>query len=131
MIGIDTNILVRFLVDDHPGQNDLARSFMANRTADDPAYVSAVVLAEAVWVLTRRLKYPLSTITELLQGLLATDGLIFEHTEELDALLSNDQPRSDLADHLISWAAQRAGCHRTVTFDETAARRVPGMELLA
>ena len=131
MIGIDTNVLVRFLVDDEPGQNRLARQLMAERTPEDPAYVSALVIAETVWVLNRRLKFPLPVITQLVQDLLAAESLVIEHTEELDALLSSTTPRSDLADYLIAWAAKRAGCRMTMTFDETAAEAVPGMELLA
>lgn len=131
MIGIDTNVLVRFLVDDQPVQNRAARQFLSERTADSPAYVSAVVLAETVWVLNTRLKYPMPVIIEVLQNLLAAESLIIEYTEELDALFSQAGTCGDLPDYLIAWAAQRAGCMHTVTFDKAAARRIPGMELLA
>ena len=131
MIGIDTNIFVRFLVDDDPTQSSVARRFLSARTGDEPAYVSAVVVAETVWVLTRGFKYPLATVTKLLHDILEADGLIIEHTEELDALFSSPEPRADLADYLIAWAAKRAGCQFTLTFDKNAASRVPGMELLA
>jgi predicted nucleic-acid-binding protein len=131
VIGIDTNVLVRFLVDDEPAQNLAAREFLGERTAEAPAYVSAVVIAETVWILNRRLKYPMPVVAELLQNLLATDGLVVEYTEELDALFSASGPRSDIADYLIAWAALRAGCSRTVTFDSAAVKVIPGMELLA
>lgn len=131
VIGIDTNILVRFLVDDDPAQNALARSYLSAKTAEDPAYISAIVIAETVWILHNTMKYQMSTVAELLQSLLAADGLIIEYTEELDALLSTGQPLADLADHLIAWAAKRAGARTTLTFDKRAASRVPGMELLA
>jgi predicted nucleic-acid-binding protein len=130
VIGIDTNILVRFLVDDEPVQNEKARRFLSERNAEDPAYVSAVVVAESVWILNRRLKYPLPVIAELLQGLLAADGLVVEFTEELDAILSVSELGTDLADYLVAWSAWRAGCRSTITFDKNAAARVPGMELL-
>jgi predicted nucleic-acid-binding protein len=131
MIGIDTNVLVRFLVKDDPVQNFAAQRYLEARTADSPAYVSAVVLAETTWILNRRLKYPMPVVAELLQNLLATESLVFEYTEELDALLSEEGPKADLADYLIAWAAQRAGCTSIKTFDQKAASRVPGMELLA
>lgn len=131
MIGIDTNVLVRFLVDDQPVQNRAARQFLSERTADSPAYVSAVVLAETVWVLNTRLKYPMPVIIEVLQNLLAAESLIIEYSEELDALFSQAATCGDLPDYLIAWSAQRAGCMHTVTFDKAAARRIPGMELLA
>lgn len=131
MIGIDTNVLVRFLVDDDPRQNAAARRFLAERTIEDPAYVSSLVIAETVWVLTRRMKYPLPVVADLLQGLLSAEGMVIEYTDELDALLSTSRPMADLADYLISWSAERAGCRSTATFDEAATKAIAGMELLA
>ncbi|MFB9952832.1 PIN domain-containing protein [Rhizobium puerariae] len=131
VIGIDANVLVRFLVDDDPEQNAAARRFLSGRTADDPAFVSALVIAETAWVLNRRLKYPMPVVSDLLLDLISADGLVVEYTEELDALLSVAQPKADFADYLIFWSARRAGCRSVVTFDETAAKAIPGMELLA
>ena len=130
MIGIDTNVLVRFLVDDDAVQNAAARRLLSERTAEDPAYVSAVALVETVWILHSRLKFPMPQITAILRDLLAADGLIVEHTEELDALLSETEPNADLADYLIGWSGMKMGCRATKTFDKTAARAIPGMELL-
>lgn len=131
MIGVDTNVLVRFLVEDDPKQNALARDFFSKRSPEDPAFVSAIVLAETVWVLRRRVKLPSATVSDLIQNLLAADRLVVEFTEELDALLSQETPGTDIADYLIAWSSKRAGCHQTVTFDKTAAQAIPGMELLA
>lgn len=131
MIGVDTNVLVRFLVEDDPLQHGLARDFFSQRSAEDPAFVSTIVIAETVWVLRRNLKLSASTISNLIQNLLAADRLVVEFTEELDALLSGDLPETDIADYLIAWSATRGGCQKTVTFDKTAAAAIPGMELLA
>jgi predicted nucleic-acid-binding protein len=131
VIGVDTNVLVRFLVEDDPKQNAIARDFFSKRSAEDPAFVSATVIAETVWVLRRNLKLPLATVSDLVQNLLAADRLVVEFTEELDALLSQETPRTDIADYLIAWSATRAGCQTTVTFDKTSAEAIPGMELLA
>ncbi len=131
MIGVDTNVLVRFLVEDDPLQHGLARNFFSKRSAEDPAFVSAIVIAETVWVLRRNLKLSASTVSNLIQNLLAADRLVVEFTEELDALLSGDLPETDIADYLIAWSATRGGCQKTVTFDKTAAAAIPGMELLA
>lgn len=131
MIGIDTNVLVRFLVDDDVKQNAIARAFMAERTADDPVYLGAVALAETVWVLHRRLNYSMPVIFDMLRALLAADGFIIENMEELDALINGEEkPEGDLADHLIAWSCARAGCERVVTFDRKAVLSVPQMELL-
>lgn len=131
MIGVDTNVLVRFLVEDNLLQHALARDFFSKRSAEDPAYVSAIVIAETVWVLRRNLKLPSSTVSNLIQNLLAADRLVVEFTEEIDALLSGDLPGTDIADYLIAWSATRGGCEKTVTFDKTAAVAIHGMELLA
>ncbi len=131
MIGIDTNVLVRFLVDDEPEQNRAARRFFSERTAEDPAYVSAIVIAETMWVLNKRLKYPMPVIMDVLHNLLAADGVVIEYADQLSVLFSQADPVGDLPDYLISWSARAAGCGRTVTFDKTAARKIPGMELLA
>ncbi|MCB1447465.1 MAG: type II toxin-antitoxin system VapC family toxin [Rhizobiaceae bacterium] len=131
MIGIDTNVLVRFLVDEDERQNAAARGFLTGRTPEDPAFLSAVALAETVWVLRKRMEYPMPAIVAMLRGLMSADSLIVEHTEELDALINGDDERvEDLADHLIAWSSLKAGCRTTVTFDRTAAKSVPGMELL-
>lgn len=131
MIGIDTNVLVRFLVDDDLKQNAIARSFMAGRTEEEPAFLSAVALAETVWVLHRRLNYPMPVIFDMLRALLSADGFVVENMEELDALINGDnEPSGDLADHLIAWSCAKMGCERIVTFDRKAVLSVPGMELL-
>ena len=132
MIGIDTNVLLRFLVDDDVAQNDRARRFMAERTEDDPVYLSAVVLAETVWVLRRRLGYSQTQITEMLRQLLVSVEVVVEYAGELEVtLLETEATISDLADCLVAWAALKAGCSKVVTFDRKAARAIPGMELLS
>jgi predicted nucleic-acid-binding protein len=132
MIGVDTNVLIRFLVDDDPDQNARARAFLSARSFSDPAFVSAITLAETVWVLTRRLKFPVGTVAKILRELLASEGLIVEHAEELGAIVFGEaDPGADIADYLIAWSGAAAGCSRTVTFDRRAASGVPGMELLA
>lgn len=132
MIGIDTNVLLRFLVDDDPEQNDRARRLLSQRTAEDPVYLSSLVLAEAVWFLRRRLDYPLAQIVEMLRFLIASPEVVIEHAEELEILLAEqDASIVNLADHLVAWSGLKAGCGKIVTFDRRAARVIPGMELLA
>ena len=132
MIAIDTNILVRFLADDDAVQHEQAKRFLTARNAEDPAFVSSVTLAETVWVLHRRLKFPISDVIAAIRDLLASDGVVIEHAEELGQLLHGEkQPGADIADYLIAWAARAAGCTRTVTMDRRAANSIPSMELLA
>lgn len=130
MIGIDTNVLVRFLVDDDPHQNRLARKFLADRGPDDPVFVSAITVVETVWVLNRTLGYPMADIVGMLRSLLASDGLVIEYGQELGFVVGDQgAPQAELADYLIAWSGVAAGCSRTVTFDKRAAA-LPHMELL-
>ncbi len=132
MIGMDTNVFLRFLiVDDDRKQHELARRFIKDRTHDDPAFVSLVTLAETVWVLRRRLEYTQKTITRALAALLGSADIVFEAHQELLQLLSNaESPRAELADYLVVWAGKQAGCVDTVTFDKLAAKNITGMRLL-
>lgn len=130
MIGIDTNILLRFLVDDDPEQCRLARELLAACTPERPAYICSVTLAETVWVLNRSLGYPSEAVLEMVSRLLASREAIVEHGESLGQVLQS-LGSDDLADFLIAFSNSQAGCSHTMTLDRRAARRVPGMELLA
>ena len=131
MIGVDTNVLLRFLMDDDSEQNRRARDFMAIRTIDDPAYVSARVLAETVWLLRKRPGFPCVSILDLLRQLLAAAELVIEHGKDLDLRVEKAETlRADLSDHWVVWAVGKAGCPKTVTFDRKAAGSIAGMELL-
>ncbi len=131
MIGVDTNVLLRFLVDDHPEQNRLARAFLSERDARDPIFVCAVTLAETVWLLSRGLGYSTKDIRQLISELLASEGVVMEHAERLGMLLASDVTiQADIAGYLIAWAGSAAGARGTLTFDRRAAATVPGMELL-
>ncbi len=132
MIGVDTNVMLRFLIDDDAAQNVAARRFMSQRTLDDPAFLSAVTLAEIIWVLHRRLKFSMAQIIEMIRALLTLDVLVVDHIEKLDMLInSSDIPPVGLADYLVVWSGTAAGCRSTMTFDKAAAKAIPDMELLS
>ena len=57
MIGVDTNVLARLFLEDDPKQTASARRFFAARSPTDPAFISAVVIAEFIWLLTSRYRY--------------------------------------------------------------------------
>ena len=131
MIGVDTNVLAPLFVTDNPPQHAAARRFFAQRSPNDPAFVSAVVQAEFVWLLERTLHFPANRIVAALQGILSTADFAVEHRDLLEAALQSwAKGPLDLADFLIAGVAQQAGCEVTVTFDKPAAKRVPGMSLL-
>jgi predicted nucleic-acid-binding protein len=130
MKAVDTNVLLRFIVRDHPQQFDAASAFLRARTPDDPAFISLIVVAELVWALRRRYRYPREDVSAVVAALLEAAEVVFEDEPHLSALLGM-HPKGDISDHLIAHCAVRAGCASVATFDKKAASRVPSMELLA
>lgn len=132
MIGVDTKVLLRLLVDDDPAQCVTARRFFASCTARDPAFVSSTVLAELIWLLRRRFRYPNDTILSALRKMTSSDEVRFEHGDALRVFLEDKgRTPSDVADALISWSCAAARCEKVVTFDKRSARLIASMELLS
>ncbi len=131
MNAVDTNVLLRYIVNDHPEQSARAISFLGVRTADDPAFVSLIVLVELTWVLRRLYRFSRLQVQAVLMQIVETAGLVIEDEFLVSTLVYRKVALKDeLADHLIAYAAARSGCLRTLTFDRRAAERVDGMELL-
>lgn len=131
MIGLDANVLVRYLTDDDPVQSPKAvRLFEEDLSLDEPGFVAAVVLAEVVWVLRRRYKQSRSEIAATVQELLGIDRLVLEHPQAVaGAVLATMQDNVDFTDALIAGIGAGAGCGHTFTFDRRASR-FPGFALL-
>ncbi len=130
MIGVDTNILLRLLTADDAAQHAVALRFFQDRSADNPAFVSAVTMAETIWVLRFRYRLPHADILDAVSGLLDTDDFIIEGREMLSVARESGLPAL-FTDFLVAQLGQRAGCSGTVTFDRRAAKNIPGMELLS
>lgn len=131
MIGLDTNILVRLLVEDDPAQTRLVNRFMQNLTADRPAFLSLIVLMELYWVLSTRYAIPRAQLLEVIRSLLALADLTVERREMVvEAITITERSRADFSDILIALQNEMAGCHHTITFDRKAAK-LPQMRLLA
>lgn len=131
MIGIDTNVLLRFILADQPAQFEVAKEFIGARSLAEPAFISLLVFAESCWVLRRRYGYSNTVIASTFRQLLAAEELLFEDEEFLEQLLAEGRDYgAGISDHVVAHLAIRAGCNKTVTFDRTAARSVKGMELL-
>ena len=124
MKGIDTNILVRYLVGDDPAQFRVAsRLIELDCSAREPGFVNHVVLVELVWVLESAYRIARPAIVQALAALLSTSQLSIEHPEDARAALREYQDGADFADSLIAAANTRAGCEYTATFDRRAAHR--------
>jgi predicted nucleic-acid-binding protein len=131
VIGVDTNVLLRLFVEDDPRQNALAASFFDQRHPSDPAYLSIIVIAEFVWVLESKFKYPRVKSMSAVEALLGVSDVIIEQPELVRwAVAHAGSPKVDFSDALVSEASRIAGASRTMTFDFEAAKRIPGMELL-
>jgi len=130
MIGLDTNILVRYLAQDDPVQSPMATDVIERRlTEEEPGFVSVVALVEMVWVLDRAYGLGGREIAAGLERLLQADTLVVENQQEVfTAAMALKEGTGSFADALIGALGARAGCARTLTFDKTALR-LPGFEL--
>lgn len=130
MIGVDTNVLLRFLTADEPRQHALAVAFFQDRTSASPAFISVVTLAETIWVLRTRYGFSRAEIGGALSQMLDSDDFAVEARESIDFIRQKGADVLQLSDYLVAHLCKKAGCDRVVTFDKRAAARVPGMELL-
>lgn len=130
MIGLDTNILVRYLAQDDPLQSPKATAIIERRlTEETPGFVSIVVMVETVWVLDRAYGLPAHKISAVIERMLQTDVLVIEDEQEVfTAMIALKEGQSSFADSVIAQIGLKAGCSCTLTSDHRAAR-LPGFEL--
>ncbi len=131
MIGIDTNVLVRHLVQDDPRQSHAATQVITKQcTRDDPGFINRMVLCELVWVLESAYGYSKDTVVNVLDRLLRTSQLKVEDAQTAwTAFRMYQKGKADFADCLLGSTNRLGGCESTVTFDR-AAGRLEGFELL-
>lgn len=130
MIGIDTNVLVRYIAQDDAAQSSRATSFIENEcSAAVPGFVGLVVLVEVVCVSESCYGATREEIAEIVRRLLSIRQLVVQDAETAwKALRSFESGKADFADCLIERTANAAGCERVVTFDKQASKG--GMALL-
>ena len=130
MVGLDTNVLVRYLVRDDAKQAEAARALLESLTVERPGFVCREVIVELVWVLERSYKQSRDRIATVLEQLTATDSLVVE--ADADVLRAASRYRSEVsgfADLMILAATERSEAYPLYTFDQKSAR-VEGVELL-
>src|ERR1700690_2012397 len=131
MIGLDTNVLIRYLTEDDPSQTALADAVMDSLTPEAPGFISTVVFAEVVWVLERFYRFTTLETIQTLETLLRSKELIVERAEIVVQALGNFRTgQSDFTDCLIERTGHAVGCRYTVTFDRGAAS-LPEMKLIS
>ena len=123
MIGLDTNVLVRYLTLDDPRQAKIATEVIEGATtAGEPLFVSTVVMCEVVWVLERGYRFDRAHVEHAIDALLRTAQLHFREKDLLLAALADYRGGSgDFADYVIGRDAAAEVCSRTVTFDRALA----------
>ena len=130
MIGLDTNVLVRYVAQDDAKQSFKATRLIESLSADAPGYVSIVSVIELVWVLTGCYESTKGEICEVLETLLRTKEIVVAHADTVwKALRLFKVGKADFADCLIERSANEAGCSYTATFDRDAAK-YSGMKLV-
>lgn len=121
MIGLDTNVLVRYIAQDEPTQAALAGRLIESFTAEAPGFVSTVTLVETVWVLARAYRTAKTELVQIIEGLLRARELVVQDAETHYLALSQFEIGTvDYADAVIAQAGRRAGCELTATFDRRA-----------
>ncbi len=124
MIGLDTNVLVRYFVQDDVAQASTARRIIEEQLlTEGPGYVSLVVIAELVWVIGKAYSRSRADLVRLLETMLGADNLLIQNEREvyraMEALKTGE---GSFADALIAELGRWAGCKTTLTFDRKAAR---------
>ena len=124
MIGIDTSVLVRYFTHDDDSQWPIAHRLLQRElTAEQPGFVSLVVLAETAWVLRSRYRTTQHEIITIIESLLAAPNVAVQDENAVWSALDDCQRLNiGFADALIASLGQHHGCATTLTFDTKAAR---------
>lgn len=128
MIGLDTNVLVRLLAQDHPEQTRKAQQWISQQcTQTAPAFINLIVLAETVWVLERSFDYSANDICHAVERLLQVREIKVQATDEVWTAMRNYQERGvGFSDALIDVVNHSKGCSATISFDKQAVKRLDG-----
>ena len=130
MIGLDTNVLVRYIMQDDPKQASKATRLIESLDGENPGYITMVSVVELYWVLTSSYELTGQQVAQALEGILRTKQFLVERADQvMRALRVFGQGKADFADCLIERSASGAGCDRTMTFDVGASKNA-GMTLI-
>ena len=116
MIGLDTNILVRYLTRDDEHQWQQASKLILE---NQPCFITNIVLCELVWVLRgTKYRFQKDEVINVLEAMLHSAAFEFENRSILDqALQRYKQGKADFSDYLIGATSRQAGCTETASFD--------------
>ncbi|MEO6066294.1 MAG: type II toxin-antitoxin system VapC family toxin [Lysobacterales bacterium] len=130
MIGLDTNVLVRYIVQDDSRQSPKSNALLESLTLEAPGFVALVSVVELYWVLSDCYSLSREQVAKAIEGLLQTREIVVDRAERVaHALRIFRSGGGDFADCLIALEGFAAGCERILTFDRRAAK-VVGMTLI-
>lgn len=131
MIGLDTNILLRAMLNDDPVQSPAAQRLLANLNSARPGLINIPVLMEFFWALRTRYKLPRAKLASVIRDMFEAEHFEFEELQTVGrALAAYEAGEADFPDSVIALRNRELGARITYTFDKHLADRVPGMELL-
>ena len=123
MIGLDTNVLVRYIMQDDAKQSPKATRLVESLSVEAPGFVSIVSVVELGWVLSFSYGLSRMQVAQAFEALLRTKEIVVDRADQvLRALRVFNDTSADFADCLIERSAAAAGCDRTMTFDVGAAK---------
>ena len=130
MIGLDTNVLVRYIMQDDPKQALKATKLVETLTATEPGFVTLVTMVELFWVLSSAFELSRGQIVAAFDGIIRAKQLVVEQRDQVvRALRAYGSSSADFADCLIERTATAAGCDKVMTLDVGASKQA-GMTLL-
>ena len=124
MRALDTNILVRFLVNDDAVQGEKVRALFARaEAAGEVFFVGMPAVLELLYVLDSVYGFSRVDILQALAALLVMPVLVFDNPDLLSQLVQRSRKeKTELPDLLVALSGEAAGCETTLTFDRKAAR---------
>lgn len=125
MTGIDTNVLIRYLVQDDEAQAEIASEFIESKCTDEnPGFINLIVLCEVCWVLSGAYRQKRADIANVIDSLLQVRQFEVQETSVVWKALSDFRvSNADFSDHLIAYSNLHNGCDATVTFDRKTAKQ--------
>lgn len=124
MIGIDTNILVRYLTEDDKEQSLIAAELLETYTGKtNSIFINNIIICELIWVLDRGYKYKKKQITDVIKQILSTEEFAFERQDVLWLALDQyNQNNADFSDCLIAELNKYHNCQKTFSFDKSVTK---------
>ncbi len=123
MTGLDTNAILRFLVNDEKLQADIVKNiFLEAEKTEKTFYISNPVILELLYVLDSVYGYSRKSILNAIESLLSLSILYFESPDSLQSMIEYEKTNIELTDLFIGLLSKEAGCDKTITFDKKAAK---------